>query len=821
MKIKAIILIVVFVISGISEMNASNKKADRYYKMYKYAKAIPLYKKSVSVADEKSKKEAVEKLGDCYRLINNVQEAQSWYSRAVTYKNVNPMVFYYLGQTYMTTGQYDEAKSAFLQYAALAPSDPKGRILAQNCDSLQPLLKLPDAAEIKNLAAVNTQFSEMGPVFYKEGLLFASDRLTGIGNEATFEWTNSGFYDLYYAEPRIFGNFASDLTESQRMSKSFNQTFHDGPVSFTAGYNTAYLTRTVNAKVVKDKDNFRTNRLKVFSAPLGDGKKINFKALPLNTDEYSVGHAAISGDGRKMIFSSDMPGGYGGSDLYLTENTGGGKWSKPLNLGTAINTFGNEVFPVWMNDTTLFFSSDGLMGYGGLDIFEVHLKNGQWGKPVNMLKPLNSSYDDFGMAFVPGKKMGFFSSDRPGGKGSDDIYFFKNYQRPEPEKPKPVEKKPEVVVKPEVKVNMTCGYVLDKKSRLPLEDATVFLFKPGTGEVLVTKSDASGMYKFPVDPDTRYQAKAMKTQYFDDCLGFSYPALNPDICQPVPGALLLEKYAVNQTFTLENIFYDLGKWNIRKDAEPSLNELVRIMQQHPISIELSSHTDSRASDAFNMTLSQRRAESATTYIINHGIDQSRITAKGYGESKLVNRCANGVPCSEAEHQANRRTEFKITSIGTPEPGKDNLDLLRYRDGDKLTISQFESGFFTCSGRDQGTTSQTPAATAPPKQTVTTGATPQTTVVPASVQSVSGETYYTIQVAAAGKAGSQPSFDFKGEPGFFKEVNGVTKCFVGKFSDFKTATAEKSRLSGKFPGAFPVGFKDGNVIPLSELRKILP
>jgi outer membrane protein OmpA-like peptidoglycan-associated protein len=437
-----------------------------------------------------------------------------------------------------------------------------------------------------------------------------------------------------------------------------------------------------------------------------------------------------------------------------------------------------------------------------------------------MLKPVNSSWDDFGMAFVPEKQMGFFSSDRPGGKGSDDIYFFKNYRRPEPEKP--VVKKPEIAVKPEVKVNMTCGYVLDKKSKLPVEDATVFLFKPGTGEVLVTKSDASGAYKFPVDPDTRYQAKAMKPSYFDDCIGFTYPELNPDVCQPVPGALLLEKYAVNQTFALENIFYDLGKWNIRPDAEPSLNELVRIMQQHPISIELSSHTDSRASDAFNMTLSQRRAESATNYIINQGIAQSRITAKGYGESKLVNRCANGVRCTEAEHQANRRTEFKITSVGTPEPGKESIDLLRYKDGDKLTISQFDPGFFTCSTREQGSPQGVaPAGTSarvPAGQTV---GTTQTTVVTPAAVTAGEETFYTIQVAAMGRGGDTATFDFKGETGFFREVNGVTKCFVGQFRDFRTATREKTRLGTKFPGAFPVAFKDGNVIPLNELRTILP
>jgi outer membrane protein OmpA-like peptidoglycan-associated protein len=820
MKNKIIILVIMMFFSGIADLKANNRKANRYFNMYRYSRAIPLYKKSLSSLDEKTKKEAAERLGDCYRLINNAWEAQSWYSRACSYKNVSPVVYYYLGQALQTTEQYEDAKTAYSQYAVLNPSDPKGLIMAGFCDSIKTLLTLSVSAEIKNVTALNTAYSEFGPVYYKDGLIFSSDRKSGLASEITFEWTNSGYFDLFYSEPRIYKNYWMDMTAPEKMSKEYNQSYHDGPVSFTSDFNTAFLTRTQNEKVSKDKDNIWTNRLKIVYANIANPKKIDFKSLPFNNPKFSVAHPSVSKDGKRMIFSSDMPGGYGGSDLYISENQNG-KWSQPENLGPLINSFGNDVFPFWANDTLLYFSSDGHLGYGGLDLFESHLKGNTWSKPENMLKPLNSSFDDFSIAYNPDKKSGFFSSDRPGGKGSDDIYAFRNYARTQPPQPVPVVPKP-IVVKPEIRKNMVCGYVLDKKNRNPLENATVFLFKPGTGDILIAKTDASGLYCFPVDLQTKYIIKGMKSECFDDCLSYSLEKEGSGPSQPVREPLLLEKFGLNQTFVLSDIYYDLGKWNIRKDAEPPLDELVRIMERNPISIELSSHTDSRASDVFNLTLSQKRAESARSYITGKGISPGRITAKGYGESKLVNRCANGVPCSEKEHQANRRTEFKITSIESPQAGKQSLDLNTFKEGDTFTIERFENGFFSgCSTAQKPAVSvndMTPAGAVKKPNEIPETAKPNVPNV-VSGENIQGETYFTVQVAA-GRPGGSGSMDFKGENVFSKEIGGYEKYYVGKYQDFRSVSAERTRIAGIFTGAFIVAFKDGNIVPLNELKAIL-
>jgi hypothetical protein len=272
---------------------------------------------------------------------------------------------------------------------------------------------------------------------------------------------------------------------------------------------------------------------------------------------------------------------------------------------------------------------------------------------------------------------------------------------------------------------------------------------------------------------------------------------------------------------MHNILYDLDKWNVRPDAEATLNELVRIMQQYPISIELSSHTDSRASDAYNLLLSLRRAQAAKDYIVNRGINPSRITAMGYGETRPVNRCANGVTCSETEYQANRRTEFKIISLSSPEFGKKPLDLNSYKDGDKLTIDRFEPGFFwkclvpaAVPAVSQDALQVNPGVVRKDPSAGVTGNQGQPSA------DLPGETFFTVQVAAALTSKGDAVKDFRGENVFTGKVAGYTKYYVGKFTGYGAALAEKSRLSAIFPGAFIVAFKDGVIVPVSELKAIL-
>ena len=381
-----------------------------------------------------------------------------------------------------------------------------------------------------------------------------------------------------------------------------------------------------------------------------------------------------------------MPGGSGQSDLYISELING-EWQKPVNLGSELNTFGNEVFPFLANDSTLFFSSDGHLGYGGLDIYESVLVDGKWTTPWNLKLPLNSPYDDFSIVFNKNLTDGFFSSNRAGGVGSDDIYAFRNYHRT------PVIVKPVEIIEP-----LISGLVKDKKTLAPLDSATVFLLNSNNGEVLVLKTNSKGYFESPIIKGVTYIVKAMKPNFFDDCLSFSVTDDTNGVNNKISRDLLLDKYALNQVFKIENIYYDLNKWFIREDAKPSLDELVHILKQNPLTVELGSHTDCRASSAYNNSLSGKRAESAVNYLIANGIDPQRLTYKGYGETMLINKCADGVACSEAEHQANRRTEFKITSINKPVANNGMIDLNSFQSGDKVVKEKLGLDFFrSCVG----------------------------------------------------------------------------------------------------------------------------
>jgi outer membrane protein OmpA-like peptidoglycan-associated protein len=332
------------------------------------------------------------------------------------------------------------------------------------------------------------------------------------------------------------------------------------------------------------------------------------------------------------------------------------------------------MFPYVHYDGSLYFSSTGHMGFGGLDLFKTKYTGDNWETPENLMSPINSSYDDFGIAFMDGDTTGLISSNRPGGMGSDDIYAFSMIPQEDPEpEPEPV---------------LAVGRVITT-DMIPIEEATVFVMNNITEEVLILKSDEKGMYEYVVDTLVDYTIIAKKTNYIKDCLSYFY--VNED---SNPNDLVLTKLETDLVFKIENIYYDLDKWYIRDDAKPELDKIVELMEEHPIKIELSSHTDCRASNAYNANLSQKRAESAVNYIISQGIDHERITAMGYGESRLVNRCADGIDCSEEQHQMNRRTEFRILEVEQKEEIVSTDQLGRYMHGEIYLKDQLDSGYFS-------------------------------------------------------------------------------------------------------------------------------
>lgn len=673
------------------KLSTKIKQASHYFEQLKYSKAIPLYKKAFLDPDSLVKREATIRLADCYRLVNDMKLASSWYSRAVLYADAEPINYYYMGMAFRSLANYFMAERAFVKYEEKVPADFRAKFYVKFCHDVQEWSDLPPSAEIKNAESINSAFSDFGSYFYKGGLLFASDRDVDLINNTNYSWTNYGYLDLYTAQPLSNNDFWNNLSEPVKLSKAFNQAYHDGPSSFTSDLKEIFTTRTLKNKVVTDSVESETDYLKIFYADLSDEENVSYKAFPFNNDNYSVGHPAISADGRKLIFASKIPGGFGQSDLYMTERINE-KWSDPVNLGPGLNTFGNEVFPFMANDTTLFFASDGLIGLGGLDIYQTNLVNGKWTTPRNLKQPINSSLDDFSIAFDKTLTKGFFSSNRPGGKGSDDIYAFRDYQPIADPQHEPEEKIVPIIP-------MISGFVKDKKTKAPLDSATVFLQNTTTGEVLVLKTNKDGYFQTTIDKGIKYIAKAMKNNYFNDCLSFDISHEDIEAKLKVPRDLLLGKYELNQVFVIENIYYDLDKWFIRDDAKPALDKLVSILKQYPINVELGSHTDSRASFKYNTTLSQKRANAAVDYLIANGIDARRLTFKGYGESMLINKCADGVPCSETEHQANRRTEFKITSINSSESKTETFNPNVYNAGEIIQEQMLGIEFFkNCSGQ---------------------------------------------------------------------------------------------------------------------------
>jgi outer membrane protein OmpA-like peptidoglycan-associated protein len=656
----------------------SIKKAQKAMDKYDFTSAIQILKKCVQ--KDKLHDQAVPMLAECYRMQRDIFNTKAWYASAVKIPNAKAEDFLYYGQALQATGDYSKAREMFLKYESMSHNG-RGRLFATSCDSvIGPWKDLLPQFQIKNVKSINTEQSDFGAAFYRGMLVFASDYLENPTANKQYGWTGRGYLDIKKSDPKVAQDFWGEMGKPEPFNEKFNQQFHDGPACFDLEGSTVYFTRTDKIKA-KRQDGYKTNLLKIFSASKdGDGDWGKIKPFFLNSPDYSVGHPCLSPDGEILYFVSDMPGGDGGTDIWMCEKTGDG-WSTPTNLGKPVNTSENEMFPWISEDGTLYFSSEGHPGYGGLDIFMSKKKNGNWTQPVNIQTPVNSSFDDFAMAYAPESQVGFFSSDRPGGEGNDDIYSFI-----------PAEKK-QIAKVDEKKTSCLSGRVLDMQTKQPIEGATVFVSNPQTGRVTVLKTGADGIYKYCMEKPTVLTIKAMKPTYLSDCMTFNVPDFKAGEDIVAPEDLLLDKLEINKVFQVDNIYYDLDKYNIRSDAIPPLDHLVKIMRENPINVEMGSHTDSRASFAYNDKLSENRAKSARQYLINHGIEASRITYKGYGEYKLVNKCADGVPCSEEEHQMNRRTEFKVTSFSGRLEQEDQFNPDLFQKGEEIDIRLMPPKFF--------------------------------------------------------------------------------------------------------------------------------
>ena len=650
---------------GYNTYSQSVKKADKRVTFYQYAIAVPILEKIIE-KDKDGKEDAMLMLADCYRLMNNEEKAAELYAQIIEFDSIDPINHYYYGQALRTLGKYEDAREEFLLYANLVPDDPRGALFAEYSEQIQELLAQPNKYDVHNIKSVNTENSEFSPIIHGDGIVFSSDRKMKKYMNPIYDWTGDPYLNFFFskidsASPLYNPSYA----EAESFSNKLNDAYHDGTAVFNSTSDVIYFTRTEKERTEKDEDNIITNRLKIYTSTFLDDKWSKAELLALNNETYSIGHPALSANDSLLYFVSDIPGGIGGTDLYVSEWING-EWGEPKNLGALLNTPENEMFPYMHTDGTLYFASAGHLGYGGLDVFSSKRENGVWTEPINMMAPMNSSYDDFGIAYIPGMNVGLFSSNRPGGAGADDVYAFEGSVR----------------IKGKV-IECTDGGI----DCMPLENATLFILNKTTNDVSVLKTNLAGQYEIEVSSRTEYSIKASKEGYFSDCAGIKIKNSGFAVRD-----LILEKHKEGIVFTVNNIYYDFDKWFIREDAKPALDNLVRIMQENPITVELSSHTDCRGSDEYNMKLSQKRAQAAVDYIIEHGVDAERIMAKGYGESVPVNKCADGVKCTDEEYQLNRRTEFKIISV-TPEPPPREIDEAKYLNGEFYEKGVFSHDFF--------------------------------------------------------------------------------------------------------------------------------
>lgn len=639
----AFLLIVLAQLASGQEQLSKKQRADLLFERYQYDKCLDIYldlNKNSSYDFS-----VVERIADCYRLTNRYEEAERWYAGIVANSKGEALFIDHLYYAEILLRNY-KAAAAKAQFSVYYTGLHQPELLKQKlamCDSAVRWTKQIPAFAVKNELKMNSAYSDWGITYDgTNSFIFASDRTknTSKKGDDIYDRTGHGWLKLY----EIKGETIKELPMNA------DDSYHIGPIAMNATQDTAYITVTTDAskhqisvdkKAKGQQQRLYTRRLELMVATRRNGRWGSFEAFPYdNASAYSVGHAALSQNGRLIYFTSDMPGGQGKTDIWYCEKKSDGKWGKPVNCGSEVNTADEEAFPGIGGDGALYFSSKGLPGMGGFDIFKATGEKSNWRKVVNLKSPLNSTSDDFGLITKDGIT-GYFASNRQGGKGDDDIYSFAGQTATSVEYVLAVD-----------------GYVYQKSSGEHMDSAMVVLRKKDGSEVTHTISLANHDFFFKLDKEQDYSIEASKKGYFTASTAISTKNLTHSDTLHVK--LPLEALAINKTFVLNNIYYDLDKYNIRPDAALELNKLVAIMKDNPkLKIELSSHTDSRASDDYNMILSDRRAKAAVAYLVKKGISAKRMIAKGYGETRLLNKCANGVPCTETEHQLNRRTEVKV------------------------------------------------------------------------------------------------------------------------------------------------------------------
>lgn len=733
------------------------KAANRQFENLNYLSAIRMYEEYIRLDKKKDpaeRKEALTKLSYSYRRMQDSRNAERVYADLIKeYDDLESETYLYYAQALAQNSKYRDSQKMYSKYGEMQAADLRGRRFTVSYMDVNRFYQDSSSYKVDYLP-INSRQSDFSPMYYKNGLVFVSARNEGGAIKRVFGWNQTPFLDLYFApdtaelhraiDPALRGEGTlglggalttnqvlesavkeeKPLTKTEQFSKTLNTKYHEGPVTFFKGEEKIIFTRNNYSKGRSRESSEGIVKLKLFTADFKKGSWGDVKELPFNSNEFSCGHPALLPDNTKLIFVSDMPGGFGGADLYIVEYRNG-EWGVPVNMGKEVNTEGNEMFPYVDENGNLYFSSDGHEGLGGLDVFFAEMKEGIPLKTVeNLGFPINTDKDDFGFITNKDRTEGYLSSNRKRGMSDDNLYYFRRTCK---------------------QLNIL---VYDADSKVPLEAADVRITRNGENKGLQV-TGMEGKISMCLDANTEYEFKAVKEGYMANSVRYSTRSTSKQQTQiaiyldkskgtlvrgivkseltdkPVAGAKVIlrnekdkseqsfitgedgtyefnvkpsadhklivqkDKYATNvntipkskggkapkvienelglygegEVFKIDNIYYDLNQYFIRPDAAAELDKLIPVMKQNPVmKIEVRSHTDSRSSDTYNQRLSQMRARAVVDYLMARGIDGKRMIAKGYGESQPVNGCVDGINCSEDQYQANRRTEFKVVAV---------------------------------------------------------------------------------------------------------------------------------------------------------------
>ena len=628
-KIYTILLLIAVSTTIVSAQNSKTKKADNLYDRLAYTDAAQAYQKVLKRGT--TDVYVFERLANCYYFINDTKKAEMYYKRVAKSKDANPEAIYNYAQTLKANGKFSDYNTWMKNFAKLSPNDTRVKEFMKNPNYIPKIMDDMARYTATNMEDINSEYADFGGIVYGKDFYFASGRNT---SRKTYQWNEEPYLEIYKAT-----NVGGTMKNAELLNGDVNTKYHESNAVISADGKRMYFDRNDYFEGDYDKSANGINQINLYYAENIDGKGWSgVVSAPFNNNEYSTGHPALSQDGNTLYFVSDMPGGKGGSDIYMVAINSDGSLGTPERLGDNINTEGKELFPYLDSNGTLYFSSNGHMGIGGLDVFYAEAQGDGFGVVNNLGKGVNSSADDFAYKYDPTSQSGYVSSNREGGMGSDDIYMVEAVEIP-----------CEVTI---------AVLVINENTNAAVAGARVDLYDTMGNRLSTKTSNVDGMVSFKAACDQAHEVQGVLADYESNA-----SKVAPANDQKVSATIALkpiEEIIVEDQIVLNPILFDLDKSNIKAQAAFELDKVVAVMNKYPeMVIAVGAHTDSRATDAYNLRLSEARAQSTVQYIISKGISGKRISGKGYGESQPKVSC--GDTCSEAEHQLNRRSEFTIVN----------------------------------------------------------------------------------------------------------------------------------------------------------------